>query len=42
MSWFNPMIREMKEMLYQWEQPFIVDDSKFREAFPDNVRHQPL
>lgn len=35
LGWFNPMMRELKEMLYQWEQPFIVDDSKFRKAFPD-------
>lgn len=29
----SPMLREMVEMLYQWEVPFVVDDSKFRAAF---------
>jgi nucleoside-diphosphate-sugar epimerase len=35
MSLFNPMIRELKEVLYQHEQPFIVDHSKYKEAFGD-------
>jgi nucleoside-diphosphate-sugar epimerase len=26
-------VREMKEMLYQWERPFIVDSSKFANRF---------
>ena len=30
---FMPLLRELRETLYQWEQPWIVDDSKFREAF---------
>jgi nucleoside-diphosphate-sugar epimerase len=28
-----PMVREIKEMAYQWDEPFIVDDSRFRGAF---------
>ncbi|MGH8745385.1 MAG: NAD-dependent epimerase/dehydratase family protein [Burkholderiales bacterium] len=28
-----PIIREMNEMLYQWDEPFIVDDRRFRERF---------
>jgi nucleoside-diphosphate-sugar epimerase len=28
-----PLIREMSEMLYQWDEPFIVDDCRFRERF---------
>ncbi len=28
-----PMVREIKEMAYQWDEPFIVDDSRFRAAF---------
>jgi nucleoside-diphosphate-sugar epimerase len=28
-----PMVRELKEMAYQWDEPFIVDDSRFRAAF---------
>jgi len=30
---FNPMIREVKEMMYTWEEPYIVDHSKFEAAF---------
>lgn len=33
MGWFNPMMREIKEMVYEWEQPYIVDHSKFERAF---------
>jgi len=28
------MMRELGEMAYQWDEPFIVDDSRFREHFP--------
>jgi nucleoside-diphosphate-sugar epimerase len=27
---FDSMVREVAEMTYQWEQPFVVDDSRFR------------
>ena len=30
---FNPVIRELDEMLYEFEQPFVVDSSKFEKAF---------
>ena len=30
---FNAEIREMKEMAYEFTQPFVVDDSKYRQAF---------
>jgi nucleoside-diphosphate-sugar epimerase len=30
---FNGNVRELKEMLYEFEEPFIVDDSQFTEAF---------
>ena len=30
---FNANLREMKEMLYQWERPFHVDSSKFGDRF---------
>ena len=30
---FMPVLREIGEMLYQWEQPFVVDDSAFRARF---------
>jgi nucleoside-diphosphate-sugar epimerase len=28
-----PLLRELDEMRYQWEEPFIVDDRRFRERF---------
>jgi len=28
-----PLMRELAEMAYQWEEPFIVDDSRFRARF---------
>jgi nucleoside-diphosphate-sugar epimerase len=29
----TPMMRELDEMAYQWEEPFVVDDRRFRERF---------
>ncbi len=37
---FVPAMGAMVEMLYQWEEPFIVDDGAFREAF--GVEPTPL
>jgi len=28
-----PMIREINEMAYQWDEPFVIDDQRFRAAF---------
>lgn len=28
-----PIIREVNEMLHQWEVPFVVDDARFRAEF---------
>ena len=33
---FNVDVRELKEMLYQWERPFHVDASKFAARFWDD------
>ncbi len=33
LGWFNPMIREFKEMMYEFQEPYIVDDSRFVTAF---------
>ncbi|HEY1692964.1 MAG TPA: NAD-dependent epimerase/dehydratase family protein [Polyangiaceae bacterium] len=33
MGVFEPMAREVAEMAYQWEAPYLVDDSRFRSAF---------
>jgi len=30
---FMPLMREIDEMLYQWDEPFVVDDRRFRERF---------
>ena len=30
---FNSTLREMPEMLYEWEEPFVMDDGKFRRVF---------
>ncbi|HVB48249.1 MAG TPA: NAD-dependent epimerase/dehydratase family protein [Burkholderiales bacterium] len=29
----SPLMREMREMLYQWDEPFVVEDRRFREHF---------
>jgi nucleoside-diphosphate-sugar epimerase len=34
---FNPAIRETIEMLYEFEEPFVVDHSKFEEAFGEQA-----
>ena len=34
LSVFIPPLREMPEMRYQWEEPFVIDDSHFRRRFP--------
>jgi nucleoside-diphosphate-sugar epimerase len=30
---FMPVVRELREMLYQWEVPFAVSDARFRARF---------
>lgn len=30
---FSPMMRELAEMAYQWELPYVIDDSQFRATF---------
>ena len=34
---FNPVMREMLEMLYEFEEPFILDHSKFDQAFGNHA-----
>jgi nucleoside-diphosphate-sugar epimerase len=34
---FNPEMREMIEMLYEFEEPFVVDHSKFERAFGEHA-----
>ena len=33
LAMFVPFLREVKEMLYQWDRPYLVDDSAFRARF---------
>ena len=28
-----PFLREIDEMLYQWDEPFVINDSRFRTRF---------
>jgi hypothetical protein len=34
---FNPALRETIEMLYEFEEPFVVDHSTFARAFGDHA-----
>lgn len=34
---FSPVMREFKEMYYEFDEPYVVDDSKFRRAFGNGV-----
>ncbi len=40
MGLFNPLIREINEMRYEFEEPFVMDHSKFAAAFGDI--HTPM
>lgn len=31
---FQPVVRQLLPLTYQWTEPWVVDDSKFRTAFP--------
>jgi len=33
MAFGMPILREVNEMAYQWEEPFVVDDAKFRARY---------
>jgi uncharacterized protein YbjT (DUF2867 family) len=37
---FMPLLREVKEMVYQFEEPYVVDDARFRARF--GVQGTPL
>jgi nucleoside-diphosphate-sugar epimerase len=34
---FNPAIRETMEMLYEFEEPFVLDDSRFKQEFGEQA-----
>ena len=33
MGLFVPLVREADEMMYQWDEPFVIDDRRFRKRF---------
>jgi len=33
LGWFTPIMREMKEMLYQYDRDYVFDSSKFEKEF---------
>lgn len=35
LSLFVPVLGELREMAYQWEEPFLVNDARFRARFPE-------
>jgi len=37
MGWFNPTMREVAEMLYEFEEAFVVDHGKYETAFGTKV-----
>jgi nucleoside-diphosphate-sugar epimerase len=40
MGWFNPILAELPEMLYEWKKPWIVDGARFTSVF--GVEATPL
>ncbi len=32
-----PLVRELNEMRYQWDEPFVVDDARFRARFGEHA-----
>ena len=39
---FNPILREMDEMMYEFDEQFCVEDGKFRTAFGHLLQPTPL
>lgn len=37
LSYFNPLLSEMQEMSYQFETDYVMDDTKYRQRFPDFI-----
>jgi len=35
LGFFNPQVRELVEMMYQFQEPFVVEHTKFVDAFGD-------
>ncbi|NNU27543.1 NAD-dependent epimerase/dehydratase family protein [Isoptericola sediminis] len=32
-SWFSPLVRELRELRYQWERPYVLDSTAAQERF---------
>ncbi len=41
MGLFIKELPELREMLYQWDSPFVMDDRKFRARFPEVLPMEP-
>ncbi len=39
---FQPEVKEIREMMYLFEKPFLVDDSEFRQFFAMEATAAPL
>lgn len=39
-SWVSPIAREVREMSFQWDRPYLVSHAKYAERFGD--RHTPI
>lgn len=33
LSWFSPLLRELRQLSYQWTRPYVLDDTAAREHF---------
>ena len=39
---FVPLVREVDEMLYQWDEPLVISDRRFRGRNPKGTQHRVL
>ncbi len=37
LGWFNPMMRDINEVSYQFDRPFVLDHSKFERTFGSSI-----
>jgi nucleoside-diphosphate-sugar epimerase len=41
LGFFNPQMREVAEMIYEFEEPFVLDHSRFANTFGDHSTPLP-
>ena len=41
MALFNPMVRELREMLYEFDEPHVLDHGKYERAFGSDTTPHP-